>query len=263
MATKTPADTPSAFAPRGLGWIPDLPDYRDFPYAKIARAPLALPAAVDLRAQCSPVEDQGQLGSCTANALVGALELLEKKDGAAFTDLSRLFVYYNERAREHHTHVDSGAYLRDGIKTLARQGVCPESLWPYDIAAFARRPPKVCYATARDHQILAYYRIDGVDQCRQCLAEGFPFVFGFTVYSAFMSTEMARTGILDMPGPDESVQGGHAVMACGYDDAQRRVLVRNSWGAAWGIDGYFTMPYDYIASRNLSDDFWAVRRLEE
>ena len=107
---------------------------------------------MDLRALCSPVEDQGQLGSCTANALVGMLEYLEIVHRFPFVDLSRLFVYYNERVIEHSVHDDSGAMLRDGIKTLAKQGVCPEENWPYIIAKFAV-PSPFCYREAVDYQI--------------------------------------------------------------------------------------------------------------
>ena len=117
----------------GYGWIPDLPDHRDFSYGALHRVPVRLPASVDLRRACSPVEDQGDLGSCTGNALAGAVELLEKKDGIPLVNVSRLFVYYNERAIEHTVGEDAGAMLRDGIKTLVKQGVCAEKKWPYVI----------------------------------------------------------------------------------------------------------------------------------
>jgi len=244
------------------GWLPDRPDQRDLLYAAIARPPKRMPKSVDLRPQCSPVEDQGPLGSCTANALVGNLELLEKKSGRAVTDLSRLFVYYNERALEGTINEDAGAFLRDGIKVLVKQGVCTERKWPYNIAKFAIRPPATCYQQALSHQVTSYHRILAVPQMKTCLAEGYPFVFGFTVYESFESAKVARTGQVDLPKPKEQAVGGHAVMAAGYDDATRRFLIRNSWAADWGLDGYFTMPYDYLADRNLSDDFWTIRAFE-
>ena len=245
------------------GWLPDRPDHRDLLYAAIAR-PLKkkVPKSVDLRPQCSPVEDQGQLGSCTANALVGNLELLEKKSGRAVTDLSRLFVYYNERALEGTLNEDAGAFLRDGIKVLVKQGVCTEKKWPYNIARFANKPPAACYQEALNHQVTSYHRILTLPQMKMCLAEGYPFVFGFTVYESFESASVARTGQVDLPKPSEQAVGGHAVMAAGYDDATRRFLVRNSWAADWGLHGYFTMPYDYLADRNLSDVFWTIRAFE-
>jgi C1A family cysteine protease len=250
-------------SPKWYGWLPDLPDHRDQLYASIAPKLSQLPPKVDLRAGCSPIEDQGQLGSCTANALVGALEFLEKKDGVAFVDLSRLFVYYNERVIEGTVDSDSGAFLRDGIKSLAKQGVCPEQFWPYNIASFKKKPSAACYTAARKHKILSYHRINSVDEMRTCLADGYPFVFGFTVYSSFLSKQVAQSGVLNMPGPNEKVDGGHAVMAVGYDDSQKRFIIRNSWNTNWGMKGYFTMPYAYLADRNLSDDFWTIRASEE
>jgi C1A family cysteine protease len=222
-----------------------------------------LPAKVDLRAKCPPVENQGQLGSCTANALAGALEFLELKDRRPLVDLSRLFVYYNERVIEHSVKHDAGAMLRDGIKTLAKQGVCAEKLWPYVIKKFATKPTATCYAQAQQHTISSYQRLSTTQEMRACLADGYPFVFGFTVYESFESDAVARTGTVPMPTRHERTLGGHAVCAVGYDDKSQRFIVRNSWGADWGRKGYFTMPYAYLADRNLSDDFWTMRKLAE
>jgi C1A family cysteine protease len=245
------------------GWMPDRPDHRDKLYAAIAAPPKKLPAAVDLRGRCSPVENQGQLGSCTANALVGSLEFLEKKTGQAETDLSRLFVYYNERAMEGTVGEDAGAMIRDGVKTLVKLGVCPEKNWPYVISKFTVKPPASCYRQALAHQVLSYHRVLSLAEMKSCLAEGYPFVFGFTVYEAFESATVARTGQLNLPKPGEKSVGGHAVMAVGYNDATNRFIIRNSWGADWGLAGYFTMPYDYLGNRNLSDDHWTLRAMEE
>jgi C1A family cysteine protease len=248
---------------KNYGWIPDWPDQRDIRYGAVYAIPSSLPASVDLSRLCSPIEDQGNLGSCTAHALTGALEFLENKDGLPVVQMSRLFLYYNERALENTIDKDSGAMLRDGIKTLASQGCCDEEKWPYDIKKFTAKPTAVCYKDGLDHQIISYQRIDTLGQMRACLAEGFPFVFGFTVYESFETQTVAQTGVVPMPGAKERVLGGHAVLAVGYDDKTKRLLVRNSWGPAWGIKGYFTLPYDYAASRDLSDDFWTIRRGEE
>ncbi|HVO32856.1 MAG TPA: C1 family peptidase [Elusimicrobiota bacterium] len=242
------------------GWIPDIPDHRDFLFSARRAAPVRLPSTVDLRATCSPIENQGQLGSCTANALAGALEFLEDKDRAPFEDVSRLFIYYNERVVEHTVKTDSGAMLRDGIKTLARDGVCSEALWPYVISRFAAKPTPRCYADGRAHTITSYERLLTLNDMRACLAAGFPFVFGFTVYESFESPQVARAGVMPMPQASERAIGGHAVMAAGYDDAQQQLICRNSWGTAWGLKGYFLMPYAYVEDRNLSDDFWTIRR---
>jgi C1A family cysteine protease len=158
---------------------------------------------------------------------------------------------------------DSGAMIRDGIKTLKKQGVCSEIKWPYVISKFAVKPKSACYKEALNHQITSYHRILTLNEMRACLAEEFPFVFGFTVYESFESQEVARTGIVNMPQPNEGTLGGHAVLAVGYDDSEKRFIVRNSWGTDWGQKGYFTIPYDYVADRNLSDDFWTIRKGEK
>ena len=127
----------------------------------------------------------------------------------------------------------------------------------------ARKPDTTCYREARDHQLTAYARLETVEEMHACLADGFPFVFGFSVYESFESATVARTGVAPMPRRNEKLLGGHAVLAVGYDDARKRFLVRNSWGTGWGMKGYFTLPYDYLGDRNLSDDFWTIRRQEE
>lgn len=264
MKTPVNKSLPSAPAIRKAiyGWLPDIPDYRDHLYGAVRNIPKTLPAKMDLRPLCSPVEDQEELGSCTANALAGALEFLMKKDKVKFADMSRLFIYYNERVIEHSVKTDAGAMIRDGIKTLAKQGSCTEKSWPYDIARFTTKPSKKCYMEALDYQILSYARINTLEEMRACLADGFPFVFGFSVYEGFESQKVAKTGVVELPGAGERMLGGHAVLAVGYDDEARRVIVRNSWGTGWGKKGYFTMPYAYVTNRNLSDDFWTVRRGE-
>ena len=252
----------SKFKSLGYGWVPDVPDQRDYLLSAVLRVPAKLPSKVDLRPLCSKVENQGQLGSCTANALAGALEFLERKDKVSFEDVSRLFIYYDKREVEHIIQSDSGAMIRDGIKTLAKQGVCSEKKWPYIISKFRLKPTPVCYKDAANHKITSYRRIITLDEMRACLADGFPFVFGFTVYESFESQTVAKTGVVNMPQHDERSLGGHAVLAVGCSDAEERFIVRNSWGEDWGMKGYFTMPYKYVADRNLSDDFWTVRRGE-
>ena len=238
------------------GWVPDIPDQRDYLYSAI-RPVVKLPKEVDLRKLCSSIENQGLLGSCTANALTGNLEFLDNMTDAKYKDVSRLFIYYNERAIEGTVDSDSGASLRDGIKTLKRFGTCWEDTWPYIIKYFDKKPPKQCYIEAKRHRIKSYHRINTLPEMLACLAEGYPFVFGFTVYENFESPKVAKTGIVDMPKKNEKVIGGHAVMAIGFAQKSKRFLVRNSWGKEWGARGYFTMPYKYLET--LAADFWTIR----
>ncbi len=245
------------------GWLPDLPDQRDFLYAAPTPFQGTIPPKADLREQCPPVYDQGHLGSCTANAVAGAVEFDQKKQALPEFAPSRLFIYYNERVIEGTVTNDAGAHLRDGIKSVAKLGVPPESDWEYDIAKFADKPTDTAYQHAATHLVTSYQRlIQELNTMRGCLASGFPFVFGFTCYPALESPEVAKTGVLPLPSATDPPIGGHAVMCVGYDDDQRVFIVRNSWSAAWGQKGYFTMPYAYLTNSRLASDFWTVRSVE-
>jgi C1A family cysteine protease len=243
------------------GWVPDLPDQRDFHFAAAAAVQASLPPVVDLTPQCPPVYDQGQLGSCTGNGIAGVLQFDALKEGLADTAApSRLFIYYNERVIEGTVKSDSGAQIRDGIKTVSKAGACDETLWPYDIAKFATKPKAACYTAAKSHRAIVYSRVgQTLGQLKGCLASGYPIVFGFTVYDSFESSEVASTGVVPMPASGEAVLGGHCVVAVGYDDAAQRFTIRNSWGEGWGKAGYATMPYAYLLSTSLASDFWTVK----
>jgi C1A family cysteine protease len=264
----------------GLGWVPDLPDQRDFTYTAPQAVFKTLPASTDLRKLCPPVYNQECLGSCTANAIAGAIqfEQIRQSKKTAFMP-SRLFIYYNERVIEKTVNSDSGAQIRDGIKTVVKQGVCPEKEWPYTIgtckvigndpsgepiydtgAKFKQKPTKACYTDAVKYQVLQYQSINNVlAQMKGCLAEGFPFVFGFTVYESFYN--IGKNGMMPLPAHNEQIAGGHAVMAVGYNDAKQVFIIRNSWGNSWGVKGYFYMPYSFITSSNCND-LWTIRIVE-
>ena len=242
---------------KNYGWLPDIPDQRDYLYSAI-RPVIRLPKKIDLREGCSEIEYQGKLGSCTAQALAGNIEFLDKKIDGEYTDVSRLFIYYNERVLMDAIDYDSGASLRDGIKTLKNDGACHEETWPYIISRFDKKPLQKCYDEGKLHLIESYHRLHTISELLTCLAEGYPFVFGFAVYESFESQDTKRTGIVHMPTKDEIQIGGHAVMAIGYDQTDKRFLVRNSWGKKWGMAGYFTMPFEYLET--LADDFWTIRR---
>lgn len=242
------------------GWVPDLPDHRDLTYSAPAQFLMALPTSVDLTSKCPPVYDQGQLGSCTGNSIAGAIQFEQMKQNLNNFTPSRLFIYYNERVLENTVNSDSGAQIRNGMKVVTKLGAPPETDWPYDITKFADKPPASAFTDAANNKVTSYQRVNrSLSQFKGCLASGYPFVFGFTVYDSFESTTVAQTGHASMPLPNEQVAGGHAVMAVGYDDQNQWFIVRNSWGATWGMNGYFTLPYQYLLETNLSDDFWTVR----
>ena len=246
-----------------FGWTPDIPDARDYMYSAPEAVLTSLPKKVDLRSKMPKIYDQGQLGSCTANAIGGAFEFDQLKEGHKDFMPSRLFIYYNERAMEGTIDTDAGAMIRDGMKSVAKVGVCTEDTWPYDISQFTAKPPAKAYTEAKKHQALVYRRVMGnLHQMQGCLASGYPFVFGFSVYESFMSPDVAKTGEVPLPPRGEQLIGGHAVAAVGYDDAKQSFIVRNSWGTGWGIKGYCLMPYAYVSDPQLARDFWAIYTVE-
>jgi C1A family cysteine protease len=246
------------------GWVPQLPDLRD---AQLQIAPISsLPSAVDLRSEphMPSVYDQGQLGSCTGNAIAAAVDYDNHKLDGEFLSPSRLWIYYQERVIEGTVSSDSGGQIRDGMKSVAQLGVCPESDWVYDISKFADTPPQQDYTDALKDRVLVYQAVtQDLFGLKSVLATGFPVVFGFTVYQAFESQEVATTGIVPMPSPSDAVVGGHAVVVVGYNDAVDRFIVRNSWGTGWGEAGYFEMPYLYVTSPSLASDFWVAQQVTQ
>ena len=260
MAKKVLKSVASQPSRRAFGWVPDMPDHRDVLYAAPAALLPKLLTAIDLRDRCPAVYDQGQLGSCTANAIAGAHQFEQMKQGLPAFAPSRLFIYYNERSMEHTIDSDAGAQLRDGMKSVGKIGACPETDWPYDITQFRTRPTATAYTDAEQNKAVQYRRVSrSLAQMRACLAEGFPFVFGITVYESFESDAVATSGQVPMPSPSESCLGGHALVAVGYNDQDHVFIARNSWGDGWGMKGYFTIPYAYLLDENLADDFWTIR----
>ena len=244
---------------RKYGWKRQKQDERDFKAGKPSfLRKLTLPTIVDLRPKDGPIENQGSLGSCTGHALAGALQFLELKNGDPVDPYSRLFIYFNERLEEGTTDEDAGADIRDGIKTLAKYGVCSETYWPYIEDKFKDRPPLLAYQKAKPVEISEYKSLSTLMQIKSVLASGYPVVFGIIVYDSFESEEVAKNGIVPMPGKDDGCIGGHAVTMVGYDDNKKCVIVRNSWGTDWGDKGYFYLPYDYVKNTDLSSDFWVI-----
>jgi C1A family cysteine protease len=262
----------------GLGWVRDLPDYRDLMFSVPVATLQQLPPQIDMRPQCPPVYDQGRIGSCTANAIAGAIEFdrLKNRQPPDFVP-SRLFIYYNERTIERRVGFDAGAQLRDGIKTVDQQGVCPEAEWTYDDtpaefdggpfppgAKAATQPTAACFADAQKYRLDSYQRLVQVlGQLKGCLAQGYPFVFGFTVYPSFFEAPGRQKTVTPLPGGNDTSIGGHAVLAVGYTDQTNHFIIRNSWGPDQGENGYYYMPYSYLTDHTLSSDFWVIRTLTD
>jgi C1A family cysteine protease len=263
---------------RRLGWKPDFPDHRDQFFSAPGPVLQALPAKFDLTvenpAMNFPIYDQGEIGSCTANALAAAVQYDRLKNGntPAF-EPSRMFLYYNERLIENTEANDSGAYLRDGAKSLQQNGICPEADWPYvptqatrDSGPFpvgsapATRPTQAAYDDAANYTITNYQALQQtLSQLQATIAAGFPFVFGFTVYNSWTDNDAT---VVPLPSSNDKVTGGHAVLAVGYDNATSLFKFRNSWGPNYGENGYFYIPYSYVTNPDLASDFWVINTVK-
>lgn len=266
-----------------MGYLRDLADVRDMdassaPVKEILKnsrrlksAAKSAPAAIDLRAWCSPIEDQKSIGSCTAHAGVGMLEYYERRAFGSHIDASRLFLYKVTRNLLGWKG-DTGGYLRTTMKALAMTGVPPEQYWPYHTSKFDEEPSAFLYALGDNYEALKYYRLDPsgtppaevLANVKAKLAANLPSMFGFTVYNSIPPLGEG-TGEIPFPESGDKVAGGHAVLAVGYDDARKigkckgALLIRNSWGVNWGEAGYGWLPYDYVL-RGLANDFWAMVR---
>lgn len=218
-----------------------------------------LPKFIDLRKKFPPVYEQGNIASCTANALCSIIQYLQPKFQS-----SRLFLYYNERRLENTIPEDCGATLISGIECLLKYGICPESMWPYNINKFAVKPNNACYVNALAHQALKVNCIvETSNIMKSFLANGNPFVVGILVYQSFESINVSKTGIVPMPNiMKEQLLGGHAVVCVGYNDISQKWIMRNSWGSFWGDKGYFYLPYDYLLNPTLTSDMWTITKME-
>lgn len=245
---------------RYFGCIRDKPDARDHKYIPSAAHLAAAPAKVDLRPQCPPVYDQTPLNSCTANATAAAIEFerMRLKLTPGYTP-SRLFIYYNGRKLAGTVAKDAGMPLRDAIKCAAKQGDCPEPQWPYDPAKVLDAPTPQCYDSAIKHGKLGYQAVQqDLAHMKACLAAGRPFVLAIHVYSGSETPAAKASNTFPTPQKGETLVGTHAVMAVGYDDGQKHLIIRNSWGPHWGQGGYFFLPYDYAANPAYAGDLWTL-----
>ena len=253
--------------------LPDTIDNRDHLFSRIA-LPTKAPTSIDLRSKCSPVTNQGTLGSCTSNAIAsGLMEYVQLKNGQVLIPLSRLYHYYKERVMLGTVNQDSGAMIRDGMKIAVANGVCPELDWLYIISQFMMPPPASADALAVNHRLTSYQRVTNSTDIKRSLIEGYPVVMGMPIFTSFESDQVAKDGKVPMPKRGEENLGGHAVLIAGYIDNPPSILhsissyftgmvkgcfiVRNSWGVEWGDDGYFYLPYEFVSK--YVTDIWTGR----
>jgi len=241
-----------------FGWVPSKPDGRDYAYS--CNFNLFLPPSIDLKYNCPVVYDQLDLGSCTANAVSGLVQFLMIKYKLKVYRPARLAIYYWARMLDNTIQEDAGTSLRTAVKVLNKIGTPAEWLWPYDIVKFKEQPDKKTIEYASKHKITQYFKVaQDINSMKNCLAAGFPFVFGFNVYESFMTLDVARTGIMPIPAKNEQLLGGHATECVGY--TPEYFIVRNSWGKKWGLKGYFKMPYSLIEDKKFADDFWTFHSI--
>lgn len=280
---------------KGLGWLRDVPDFRDTtlsgicpkfhhkrgeqeqlysravkPIKNTLTSKKSLPKAVNNFDFCSPVEDQGELGSCTANAAAGMVEYMERRATGAHIDASRLFLYKVTRNLLG-WQGDTGAFLRTTMQALVLFGMPPEEWWPYEIETFDNQPDAFLYAYASNYKAIQYLRLDPPGTAaknvlvalKAAMSKGYVIMFGFSTYSS-----LGWGADIAYPSPKDSLDGGHAVLAIGYDDKHKftdgrigALKIRNSWSEDWGDKGYGWLPYDYVLD-GLATDFWTCYKLE-
>ena len=290
----------------GMGWIPDIPSISDYTPEtpsiaeiitrnnEVVRSAAAAPsrgtrrggggaatavayapgaaAQVDLRPWFSTVENQGGIGSCTANAAVGLVEYFERRAFGKYLDASRMFVYKTTRNMLGWKG-DTGAYIRSAMGALALFGAPPERYWPYVEAQFDAEPTPFCYAFGQNYKAIQYYRLDNtgvtpaalLQAIKDKLTAGFPAMFGFPCYEEFM--HVPADAKVAFPAKNSKLYGGHAIVAAGYDDNMMigqdkgALLIRNSWGTGWGDKGYAWMSYRYV-TEGLALDWWSLLKCD-
>lgn len=249
---------------RKYGWKKDKVDPRDKLF-RLPRLQQAILDKVDLEPKMSPIYDQGSTSSCTGNAAAAGFDHVHYEQYGQFLLPSRLAIYLEGRRYEDSIDEDCGAMIRDVIKGIVKVGCIPETMWPFVESNVTKEPPKELLLEAEKHQAISYYRIpDGnLEMMLQTLSAGHPIVFGMILFNSFETAEVAKTGIVNLPGRGDKPVGGHAVVLVGFDKSTQRFIVRNSWGTKWGQNGYFTVPFSYISNSGLCNDFWVITKVEE
>jgi C1A family cysteine protease len=247
---------------RKYGWVPDLRDVRDDKFLLTAPSMFVIPATSNLESLCSRVENQGARGTCTGQAFADAMEMRDRWLGKDSVELSRLFIYYNERLLLDSIYEDSGARIRDGIKALRKWGVCNEELWPYDIDRFTERPPPEAYEDAKSRIIDKYRPVRNLRDVKYALSMGFPVIYGFTVYDSFETEEVFKTGNVPYPKPWERIRGGHANLFVGHNDDRGILRSKNSYGVEFGDKGFLNIPYRFV-EEGIASDMWIIQVSED
>ncbi len=248
--------------PEWYGCRRDTRDARDHEFVPALSA-AKLPASVDLRGDFPAVMDQGQLGSCVAHGVSCALRhFLKLAGGPRDHKLARLQMYYDARVIEGTADEDAGCEIRDMIKCAAKIGSAHETLWPYVVARFAKKPPPAVYSDAVKLEALEYQRVTvSTTAVKTALAQGFPVIIGVSVYESFESPGAERTGVIPMPDLNaEELLGGHCMCVGGYGQKPGYFTVRNSWGSSWGDAGDCYMPEAYIGSTKFGADYWIIKK---
>lgn len=245
-------------------WKKDKIDHRDYVInLKTDPQSLASVSKVDLRSKCPSIYNQGNLGSCVSNGIAFCIQFDQIKYN--FTHLftpSRLFIYYNTRVIENSVNEDSGTTIRDALVSVNKQGACPETTWPYNISQFAVKPSSPSYQSGLQHLVKTYTRvIFDINQMKQCLVDGFPFVFGILLYSSF--NKVGSNGLVPIPNRNEQLLGGHCMACIGFDDSKSCFIIRNSWGDTWGDHGHCYIPYSYLCNPNYTFDTWTIRTISD
>lgn len=243
---------------------PSPPDARDHKIMFSTNRSGRMPPTINLSSLCPPVYDQGDIGSCTANSASTMFSYICKKNQGVDVLPSRLFLYYNTRVIENNVNTDSGATLRNTMRSLRSSGICKETSWAYQDSLLFQQPTTDCYTEALNYQALSYASVNiNLTSMKNALQSGFIFVIGILVFSSFMSLSVANTGIVPPPNTRrESFLGGHAICITGYSDHRQAFSFRNSWGTDWGIQGNGWIPYSYLANRNLAFDAWTLYTAE-
>ncbi|WP_419808615.1 C1 family peptidase [Sphingomonas sp.] len=223
-----------------------------------------LPRRVDLRPHCSPVEDQRQTNSCVANAIVGALELHQRKAGMAPVDMSRLFLYWNARSITKNEANDNGSFIHHGMAAVLAFGVCEERMWPFEEAMVRAQPTDACFKNATSYEAIQFARTPRGEPAMAALAQGLPVAFGIVLPSECYQVA-GQTGTV--PNPEtiqvNSAPSGHAMLIVGYDLEEKVYIVRNSWGAGYGQNGYLNIPFEVMERHAHPDQFWTIGAIEQ